>query len=169
MLNVPAHTLFRSTRPAAIFSNRNSLNYVCRSLLTLKDSKYTVMATATGQGRNGQVESNGLRLKFAKPREIGGPGNGENPEQLFAMGYAACFLSAIQLVARQQGKNEMADKAVVRTSVSLGTPNELPAGVGLAVDIKVEGVDDEVLKAGHELCPYSRALTHGAVVNVSKA
>lgn len=45
----------------------------------------------------------------------------------------------------------MADRAVVHTSVSLGTPNELP-GFGLAVDIKVEGVDDEVLKAGHEVC-----------------
>ncbi len=45
----------------------------------------------------------------------------------------------------------MADRAIVHTNVSLGTPNELP-GFGLAVDIKVEGVDDEVLKAGHEVC-----------------
>ncbi|KAG6840479.1 hypothetical protein C0991_006463 [Blastosporella zonata] len=69
-------------------------------------------------------------------------------------------------MARNMGKD--ASKAVVHTSVHIGEPNEL-AGFGLAVDIKVEGVDEEVLKAGHEACPYSRALQHGVVVNVSKA
>ncbi|KAG6817504.1 hypothetical protein H0H87_008131 [Tephrocybe sp. NHM501043] len=61
-----------------------------------------------------------------------------------------------------------ASKAVVRTNVHIGEPKEM-GGFGLAVDIKVEGVDEDVLKAGHEACPYSRALRHGVVVNVSKA
>ncbi|KAF8716725.1 hypothetical protein AX14_012218 [Amanita brunnescens Koide BX004] len=167
MLNIATRSLFNATRSASI-AGRSSLNYVSRSVVTLKDVKYTANATASGQGRNGQVESNGLKLNLASPKEMGGSGKGENPEQLFAMGYAGCLLGALQLVARQQGKKEMAERAVVHTSVSIGTPNELP-GFGIAVDIKVEGVDDEVLRAGHEFCPYSRALTRGAVVNISKA
>ncbi|KAK2464335.1 hypothetical protein APHAL10511_003792 [Amanita phalloides] len=167
MLNVAARILLKSVPPTAA-TTHSSLNYVSRSVVTLKAKIYTATATASGQGRNGQVESNGLKLKLGTPKEMGGTGVGENPEQLFAMGYAGCLLGAVQLMARQQGKNEMADRAVIYTSVSIGTPNELP-GVALAVDIKVEGVDDEALKAGHEFCPYSRALTHGVVVNVSKA
>ena len=50
--------------------------------------QYTATATATGEGRNGTVSSNGLDLKLATPKELGGNGNGQNPEQLFAMGYA---------------------------------------------------------------------------------
>ncbi|KAF8639486.1 hypothetical protein AX17_001392 [Amanita inopinata Kibby_2008] len=167
MLNVAARTLFKSARPL-IVANRNTLRHASRSVMTLAETKYTAHATASGQGRNGRVESNGLKLNLATPKELGGPGNGENPEQLFAMGYSACFLSAIQVAARRQGKSEMADKAVVHTNVSIGIPTDLP-GFGLAVDIKVEGVDNEVLKTAHELCPYSRALAHGVVVNVSKA
>lgn len=63
----------------------------------------------------------------------------------------ACFLGAIQAMAKRLGKEEMGKKAVVHTSVHIGTPDNLP-GFGLAVDIKVEGVDEELLKAGHEVC-----------------
>ena len=54
-------------------------------------------------------------------------------------------------MAKRQGKEEMGKKAVVHTSVHIGTPDNIP-GFGLAVDIKVEGVDEELLKAGHEVC-----------------
>ena len=64
--------------------------------------------------------------------------------------FPACLLGAIQAVARKQGKSEMAKNAEVHTSVNIGEPNELP-GFGLSVDIKVYGVDDELLKAGHEV------------------
>jgi organic hydroperoxide reductase OsmC/OhrA len=84
------------------------------------------------------------------------------------MGYAACFLGAIQAMARRLGKEEMGKKAIVHTSVHIGTPENIE-GFGLAVDIKVEGVDEQLLKAAHEFCPYSRALSQGAVVNVSTA
>jgi len=167
MMNIAARTLFRSARPLSI-ATHNPSNYVTRSIVTLKEVKYTATATATGLGRNGQIESEGLKLNMAMPKELGGTGNGQNPEQLFAMGYSSCLLGAIQLIARQQGKKEMGEKAVVHTSVSIGTPTDLP-GFGLAVDIKVEGVDDELLKTAHEFCPYTRALTRGVVVNVSKA
>ncbi|PFH53713.1 hypothetical protein AMATHDRAFT_73146 [Amanita thiersii Skay4041] len=169
MLKLAARTLLQSTRPIGAVVNRSGLNCATtRSIVTLKEVKYTARATASGQGRNGQVESDGLKLNMATPKELGGTGSGQNPEQLFAMGYASCLLGAIQLQAVRMGNVEMSKNAVVHTSVSLGEPNEMP-GFGLAVDIKVEGVDEEVLKAGHAFCPYSRALTKGVVVNVSLA
>jgi len=134
----------------------------------LKQAVYTATATAKGAGRDGNVECNGLGFNLAVPKEMGGNGKGQNPEQLFAMGYSGCLLGAIQAVAKGVGKSEMAKNAVVRASVHIGPAAELD-GFGLAVDIKVEGVDDELLKAGHEFCPYSRALTKGIVVNVSTA
>ncbi|TFK53716.1 OsmC-like protein [Heliocybe sulcata] len=145
-----------------------------RTVMTLKDVKYTAHATARGQGRNGEVKSDdddGLTLRLAMPRSLGGKGDGQNPEQLFAMGYSACFLSALQLVAGRRGEEakRQAKNAVVRARVHMGEPQDL-GGFGLAVDIEVEGVqDEELIQAGHEACPYSRALKHGAVVNVSKA
>ncbi|KAI0930072.1 hypothetical protein AcV5_006872 [Taiwanofungus camphoratus] len=162
------HAVPRTMAPAA---RRSAFNYPRRTLITLKDHKYTAHATAWGLGRNGQVKSDddsGLELHLAMPQSLGGKGNGQNPEQLFAMGYAACFLSAMQLMAGKMGKSDVAKKAVVHTQVHVGEPKEME-GFGLEVDIKVEGVDDELIKAGHEACPYSRALTHGVVVNVSKA
>jgi len=148
---------------------RKAVNFVpSRSIVTLKDHKYTAHAVAKGLGRNGTVSSNGLDLKLASPKELGGPGGGENPEQLFAMGYASCLLGAIQLMAGRMGRKDGAKNAVVHASVHIGTPTDLP-GFGIAVDIKVEGVDEELLQAGHDMCPYSRALKHGAVVNVSTA
>src|SRR5690606_41394329 len=68
------------------------------------DALYTTEALATGAGRDGQVAVAGTDLEFdlAIPREMGGSGNGAYPEQLFAAGYAACFHSALQMVARQQ-------------------------------------------------------------------
>ncbi|KAF8161985.1 OsmC/Ohr family [Pholiota molesta] len=163
-----ARTLLASSlRTAAVPSSAFS-RVSARTVVTLKDVKYTATATAQGAGRNGTVSANGLKLNLALPKELGGSGKGENPEQLFAMGYSACLLGAIQAVAKKQGKEEMAKKAVVNLSVHLGEPTELK-GFGLAVDIKVEGIDEELLKAGHEFCPYSRALTKGAVVNISTA
>lgn len=99
---------------------------------------------------------------------MGGDGEGQNPEQLFAMGYASCFLGALQVTAGRLGKADAVKGAVVRTSVHLGEVEKL-GGFGIAVDIQVGGVEDEALiKAAHEACPYSRALTHGATVNLSK-
>ncbi|EIN11389.1 OsmC-like protein [Punctularia strigosozonata HHB-11173 SS5] len=139
--------------------------------MTLRDHKYTAHATAEGQGRNGRVKSDdddGLSLRLAMPKSLGGKGDGQNPEQLFAMGYAACFLSALQLVAGQRGQSESAKNAKVHAQVHMGQP-EAGEGYGLEVHIQVEGVEDkDLIQAGHEACPYSRALKHGAVVKVSK-
>ncbi|EKM75589.1 hypothetical protein AGABI1DRAFT_116308 [Agaricus bisporus var. burnettii JB137-S8] len=150
------------------FSRRQFHATQARTFLALKDVKYKVTATATGAGRKGKVEANGFSLSMDTPSELGGTGKGQNPEQLYAMGYASCFLAATQLAARTQKKNDQAQAAKVHVSVSLGEPKDI-GGFGLAVDIKAEGVDEEVLRAAHKMCPYSRALNHGVSVNVSKA
>ncbi|KAH6867644.1 organic hydroperoxide resistance protein [Coprinopsis sp. MPI-PUGE-AT-0042] len=137
-----------------------------RTLLTLKEAKYTAKATASGEGRaNGVVKSEGKEIHLTPPKALGGSGDGENPERLFAMGYAGCFLGAIQFKAREFGRPEMGANAIVHTAVHIGTPNE-ENGFGLAVDITVEGVDDEILQAAHALCPYSRATKGNIVVNI---
>jgi len=153
----------RSMTPRTVTHFRPS-----RSIVTLKETSYTATATAQGAGRDGHVECNGLEFNLAVPKEMGGNGKGENPEQLFAMGYSSCLLGAIQAVAKGVGKSDMAKTAVVRTSVHIGPAAEIN-GLALAVDIKVEGIDNELLQAAHEFCPYSRALTKGITVNVSTA
>ncbi|OSD06962.1 OsmC-like protein [Trametes coccinea BRFM310] len=158
-------------RRASRAISQRAVKVPTRSIMTLKDHKYSAHATARGQGRNGEVKSDddcGLQLRLAMPRSLGGKGDGQNPEQLFAMGYAACFLSALQMVAGQTGKTDQARNAVVHAQVHLGEPADME-GFGLQVDIQVEGVDDmDLIQAGHKACPYSRALTYGAVVNVTR-
>ncbi|KAG6813893.1 hypothetical protein H0H93_013224, partial [Arthromyces matolae] len=85
MFNIAARNILRASRPQITSLSSKTFS---RSLITLKDHKYTAHATAKGQGRNGEVKSNGLELHLASPKELGGTGKGENPEQLFAMGYA---------------------------------------------------------------------------------
>ena len=92
------------------------------------DAMYTTEALATGAGRNGHatVKDSDLDFTLAIPKEMGGSGQGANPEQLFAAGYAACFHSALQAVARNQ-KVELGDSAVGGTSGHRKAGRELPA------------------------------------------
>jgi Ohr subfamily peroxiredoxin len=124
------------------------------------DVLYTAVATAT-HGRDGRaVSSDGkLDLQLAVPVEMGGSGQGTNPEQLFAGGYAACFASALGLVGRQ-AKVDVSD-AVVTGEVGIGKQGE---GFGLAVTLRVElpeTVDQEtgrkLVEQAHQVCPYSNA------------
>ena len=71
--------------------------------------------------------------------------------RVFRLVGLACFFGAIQAVAKGLGKEEMGKKAVVHTTVHIGTPDNIE-GFGLAVNIKAEGVDDELLNAAHEVC-----------------
>ncbi|KAI0305675.1 peroxiredoxin, Ohr subfamily [Multifurca ochricompacta] len=138
-------------------------------------TQYDVTATSTS-GRDGTVSSTptdgtaSLNLKLTVPKAIGGRGDeGHNPEQLFAAGYSACFLGAIQAAATKQGKKEVGAQAVVHADVTLGRPTDR-AGYGLKVVLRVENVDDQaIVDAAHEMCPYSRALREGVVVNIQKA
>ncbi|MEG3631753.1 organic hydroperoxide resistance protein [Streptomyces poriticola] len=121
---------------------------------------YTAVATAT-HGREGRaVSSDGrLDLQLGIPAEMGGNGQGTNPEQLFAAGYAACFASALGLVGRQ-AKADVSDAAVT-AEVGIGKQGE---GFGLAVTLRVElpaAVDEatgrKLVEQAHQVCPYSNA------------
>ncbi|MEU9924579.1 organic hydroperoxide resistance protein [Streptomyces griseoluteus] len=129
------------------------------------DALYTAVATAT-HGREGRaVSSDGrIDLPLAMPVELGGDGQGSNPEQLFAAGYAACFGSALGLVGRQ-AKVDVSDAAVT-AEVGIGKEGE---GFGLKVTLRVElpdTVDEEtgrkLVETAHQVCPYSNA-TRGNV------
>ncbi|MET7524807.1 organic hydroperoxide resistance protein [Streptomyces sp. NPDC005248] len=124
------------------------------------EALYTAVATAT-HGREGRaVTSDGkLDLELAIPVEMGGSGQGTNPEQLFAAGYAACFASALALVGRQ-AKVDVSDAAVTG-EVGIGKQGE---GFALAVTLRVElpeTVDAttgrKLVEQAHQVCPYSNA------------
>jgi osmotically inducible protein OsmC len=124
------------------------------------DALYTAVATAT-HGRDGRTFTNDgkVDLKLAPPVELGGNGEGTNPEQLFAAGYAACFGSALGLVGRQ-AKVDVSDAAVT-AEVGIGKQGE---GFGLKVTLRVELPDtvDEatgrkLVETAHQVCPYSNA------------
>ncbi len=122
---------------------------------------YTAEALATGEGRNGHTRTSDgrLDLNLARPTEMGGAGDGTNPEQLFASGYAACFHSALQLVARQ-AKANIADSTV---GARVGIGQLEGGGFGLAVELEVSlpGVAraqaQELTEKAHQVCPYSNA------------
>ena len=122
---------------------------------------YTATAHATGDGRNGHATSDDgiLDLDLRMPPALGGPGGATNPEQLFAAGYAACFHSALKLVAGQSKLDVTGSE--VSASVSIGS---LPSGgFGLAVELDVhtpnldQSVAEELVAKAHEVCPYSNA------------
>ncbi len=124
------------------------------------DALYTAVATAT-HGREGRaVSSDGtLDLALGMPEAMGGNGQGTNPEQLFAAGYAACFGSALGLVGRQ-AKVDVSDAAVT-AEVGIGKQGD---GFGLAVTLRVElpdSVDEatgrKLVEQAHQVCPYSNA------------
>ncbi|WP_237188530.1 organic hydroperoxide resistance protein [Rothia nasimurium] len=131
---------------------------------------YTTEALATGEGRNGHVRTvdGAFDADLAIPVEMGGSGKGLNPEQLFASGYAACFHSALQMVARMQKKN--VEGSSVGAKVSIGKQGE---GFGLAVELEVvipELPQDEaqaLADAAHQVCPYSNATRGNIPVTVT--
>jgi lipoyl-dependent peroxiredoxin len=125
------------------------------------DTLYVARATATGAGRQGHVRTDdgAFEHDLGVPKELGGAGGpGTNPEQLFAAGYAACFHSALQLVARKE-------KVRVRGSSVTAEVGIGPAGAGFGLtatlvvslpDIEPE-VADKLVAAAHHVCPYSNA------------
>ncbi|TGX55166.1 organic hydroperoxide resistance protein [Sphingomonas gei] len=138
---------------------------------------YATSATATG-GRTGTARSDdgALTVTLAMPREMGGQGDaGTNPEQLFAAGYAACFLSALKFVAGQQ-KVAIADEATVTAKVGIG-PIDPGKGEGFALTVSLEaaipGIEREaaeaLLAAAHRTCPYSNATRGNVDVQVTLA
>jgi len=122
---------------------------------------YTAEALTTGDGRDGHARSadGRLDLELAIPKEMGGSGDGTNPEQLFAIGYAACFHSALRLVGRQE-KADVSDSAV-GSRVSLGTLDNGGFGLAVELEITLPNLDHATAQAltekAHQVCPYSNA------------
>jgi Ohr subfamily peroxiredoxin len=121
---------------------------------------YTAEATSTGDGRSGHVVSSDHRLDLdlAPPAEMGGSGDGTNPEQLFAAGYAACFHSALRLVARRARVDP--GESTVTAEVGIGPEGEA-YGLVVTLVIHIPGLERdktrEIAEAAHQICPYSRA------------
>ena len=124
---------------------------------------YKTSAKATG-GRDGTAATldGALDVKLATPKELGGGGcgAGNNPEQLFAAGYAACFIGAMKFVASQGGPKVPAD-ATVTSTVGIGPRSEGGFGLDVALAVSLPGVpkaEAEALVAkAHQVCPYSNA------------
>src|ERR1700683_5100352 len=121
---------------------------------------YTAAATSTGDGRNGHVVSSDHRLDLdlAPPVEMGGSGEGTNPEQLFAAGYSACFHSALRLTARRAKVDP--GESTVTAEVGIG-PDGDAYGLVVTLVISIPSLDREQVRqlaeAAHQVCPYSRA------------
>ena len=126
------------------------------------DAIYTAHATAYGDGRNGHVTSDDdvLDVDLAVPKEMGGPG-GElsNPEQLFAAGYAACFHSALKIVARKAGVST--EGSTVAAAVGIGPDGTGSFGLQVTLLVLLPTAEPDAaqraLEAAHQVCPYSKA------------
>lgn len=135
---------------------------------------YRTSATATG-GRDGRstTEDGALDVKLTTPKELGGPGGeGNNPEQLFAAGYAACFLGALKFVASQGGTAKVPADANVTATVGIGPRSEGGFGLEIALKIALPGVPadqaDDLIAKAHQVCPYSNATRNNVDVKLSR-
>ncbi|WP_072806840.1 organic hydroperoxide resistance protein [Rhodococcoides yunnanense] len=132
---------------------------------------YTAEALATGEGRNGHARSSDglLDLDLAIPEAMGGNGQGTNPEQLFAAGYAACFHSALQMIARQE-KADITDSSVgARVGIGANDAGGFQLSVTLEVTLPSLGHDEAqaIADKAHQVCPYSNATRGNIDVTVT--
>jgi lipoyl-dependent peroxiredoxin len=133
---------------------------------------YRAEATATG-GRDGRAVSsdNKLEIKLGTPKEMGGNGEGTNPEQIFAAGYSACFLGAIKFVA---GKEKVTLPADLKITGKVGI-GPIPQGFGIEAELVVSlpGMDRTVaqnlMEKAHVVCPYSNATRGNIEVKLTLA
>jgi lipoyl-dependent peroxiredoxin len=123
---------------------------------------YTARATVTGgrAGGRGRTNDGALDVQLRSPREMGGEGGGTNPEQLFAVGYAACFESALGVAGRREGA-EVGDVSI-HSRVSLLPVGESGAELVVELDLTLPQVPDpeqaaRIVRAAHQVCPYSNA------------
>lgn len=139
----------------------------------LTDCLYQASATATG-GREGQASTSdgSLHVWLDLPAELGGRGHGNNPEQLFATGYAACFLSTMKTLKNQGHALPPSDTRVTAT-VGLGPRPEGGFGLAITLLVSLPGMDPNraqaLMEAAHGACPYSRAIAGNVPVHLSLA
>jgi lipoyl-dependent peroxiredoxin len=123
---------------------------------------YTAEATVTGgrQSGHGRTSDGALDVQLRSPKEMGGEGGGTNPEQLFAVGYAACFESALGVVGRRE-RAEVGDVSII-SRVSLLPTAERGFSLAVELDVTLPQIQDReqaarIVAAAHEVCPYSNA------------
>lgn len=138
--------------------------------MALEKVIYTAKAQATG-GRDGRATSDdkALDVKLSLPKEMGGSGDGTNPEQMFAAGYSACFLSAMKFIA---GRDKIAvpKDAFVEAEVGIG---QTETGFALQVKLNVhlpkmdEAEAQKLVETAHQVCPYSNATRNNIDVELN--
>src|SRR6187200_3751182 len=121
---------------------------------------YTAVATASDRGRSGRARSDDGKVDFtlSMPAELGGPGGeGTNPEQLFAAGYAACFANAMRGAARRDGHEEVVEGATVTARVDIGAIGGGRFGLAVELDVDVPAIAQDEAEAlvakAHDRCP----------------
>jgi osmotically inducible protein OsmC len=129
-------------------------------------TKRKVLYTAEAQVTGGRAQGHGrtsdgvLEVDLRIPTEMGGQGGGTNPEQLFAVGYAACFESALAAVARRQ-KVDVGDVSI-DSKVMLLPTRERGFEIAVELDVKLPSIEEgdlavQLVRAAHQVCPYSNA------------
>ncbi|MFX4088448.1 organic hydroperoxide resistance protein [Sphingobium yanoikuyae] len=136
---------------------------------------YSTSATATG-GRDGKAATTdgSFTVTLGTPKELGGNGQGNNPEQLFASGYAACFLGAMKFAASQdKDLPRVPADASVTATVGIGPRSDKGFGLDVALEISLPGVDKGAAEAlvaeADTICPYSHATRGNIEVRLSVA
>jgi Ohr subfamily peroxiredoxin len=136
----------------------------------MAEALYKTKAVSKGGRAGGKValSEGGLWLHMEHSKPLGGSGEGVNPEQLFAMGWATCFNGAVLFIAKQ--KNIDASKAVVTCEVGIGR-EEGGLGLSAKLTLAVPGMDraqtQELLEAAHQMCPYSKATRNNIPVEIA--
>lgn len=141
-------------------------------MIKLEKVLYRGEATTNG-GRDGKSVSsdNKLEVRLAVPKEMGGNGDGTNPEQMFAAGYSACFLGAMKFVASKE-KIQLPSETTITGKIGIGP---IPQGFGLEAElvISVPGMDKAAVQAlvnkAHQVCPYSNATRGNIAVTLTVA
>jgi osmotically inducible protein OsmC len=123
---------------------------------------YTAEAHVTGGRANGhgRTSDGALEVDLRLPTEMGGEGGGTNPEQLFAVGYASCFESALGVIARRQKVD--VDDVRIDSKVMLLPTEDRGFGLAVELDVRLPSIKDadravELVRAAHQVCPYSNA------------
>ena len=126
---------------------------------------YTAHAISTG-GRTGTASTDDgkVSVSLSTPREMGGDGGpGTNPEQLFALGYSACFLGALKAAGRKDGIKIPEDATVTAAVTFLDREDAVGFSIAAALEIRADGIArarlEELVEKAHLICPYSHLIT----------
>ena len=133
---------------------------------------YSTTATATG-GRDGEAatKDGSFKVKLSTPKELGGAGGaGNNPEQLFASGWSACFIGAMKFVGSQK-KQPVPPDTTVTTTIGIGPRSEGGFGLTAKLDVSLPGMDkaaaQKLVEEAHQVCPYSNATRNNVDVKLN--